>query len=539
MTPGAKRDKFMRTTSRSSGKDMNHIFLYGPPGSGKSSVGRVLAANLDMEFVDLDSEIVAFTGQTIPQIIAEWGESGFRDIESTALRRVTKGPPRVIALGGGALLRTQNRSHAEAKGVVVSLTAEFETLQNRIAQDATERPLLADDLPGKLARLLQRRSDHYRSYDLRVVTDGLAPEDIASHIQVMVGRFRVRGMGQPYDVIVQPGGFDGLGDLLRQRGLTGPAVIVSDENVAPLYAERISKLLRRAGIASALVTIPSGEAHKTIETVMMLWRKFLALGLDRKSTVLALGGGVVGDLAGFAAATFMRGMNWVALPSTLLAMVDASMGGKTGFDLPEGKNLVGAFHSPRLVFANPYMLSTLEDAELRSGLAEVVKHGVIADPALFTLCSGGLESVKDDMVQIVQRAMAVKVQIIEADPYEKGIRAALNFGHTVGHAIEKVSNYSIRHGEAVAMGMVAEAKLAERLWICSKGLANRIAATLLSLGLPTEIPAEFSREALMAAMRHDKKRQSGVVYFALPEEIGQMQVGVSVDNLEMVFAEDK
>lgn len=539
MTPGGKRDKFMRTTSRSVGKGMNHIFLYGPPGSGKSSVGRVLAASLDMEFIDLDAEIVAFTGQSIPQIMAEWGESGFRDIEGTTLRRVTKGPPRVIALGGGALLRAQNRSHAESKGVVVSLTAEIETLQKRIAGDETERPLLADDLPGKLTRLMERRSDHYRSYDLRIATDGLDPEDIAWHIQVMVGRFRVRGMGQPYDVIVQPGGFDGLGDFLKRRGLTGPMVIVSDENVAPLYVDRIINLLRRAGIHSTLVTIPAGEQHKTIETVMELWRKFLGLGMDRKSTILALGGGVVGDLAGFAAATFMRGMNWVALPSTLLAMVDASMGGKTGFDLPEGKNLVGAFHPPRLVLANPFMLSTLEDAELRSGLAEVVKHGVIADPALFTLCSGGLEAVKDDMVQVVQRAMAVKVQIIEADPYEKGIRAALNFGHTVGHAIEKVSNYTIRHGEAVAMGMVAEAKLAEKLWICSKGLSNRIAATLSSLGLPTEIPPELPRDSLMAAMRHDKKRESGVVYFALPEEIGQMQVEVKLENLQMVFAEGK
>lgn len=540
MTYAQKRDTFMPATSRTGSKGMNHIFLYGPPGSGKSSVGRVLAANLDMEFIDLDAEIVAFTGQSIPQIMAEWGESGFRDIEAAALRRVTKAPPRVIALGGGALLRPQNRSHAEAKGVVIALSAEVETLQQRIAQDAVnERPLLADDIPGKLARLLERRSDHYRSYDLRVATDGLPPEEIAWHIQVMVGRFRVRGMGQPYDVIVQPGGFDGLGELLRQRGLTGSAVIVSDENVAPLYAERISKLLRRAGIQSALVTIPAGEGYKNVDTVMKLWRNFLELGLDRKSTVLALGGGVVGDLAGFAASTFMRGMNWVALPSTLLAMVDAAIGGKTGFDLPEGKNLVGAFYPPRLVLANPYLLSTLEEAELRSGLAEVVKHGVIADPALFTLCSGGLEAVKDDVTQIVQRAMAVKVQIIEADPYEKGIRAALNFGHTVGHAIEKVSGYSIRHGEAVAMGMVAEAKLAERLWICSKGLANRIAATLASLGLPTEIPAELPREALIAAMRHDKKRAGGVVRFALPEEIGQTQVGVELEDLNLVFAEQK
>lgn len=540
MTASANRDKFMRKPSHPADPRMNHIFLYGPPGSGKSSVGRVLASNLEMEFVDLDAEIVAFTGQTIPQIMAEWGESGFRDIESTALRRVTKGPPRVIALGGGALLRAQNRSHAESKGVVIALSAQIETLRERLAHDPTERPLLADDLPGKLARLLERRSDHYRSYDLRVSTDGLSPEDVAWHIQTMIGRFRVRGMGQPYDVVVQPGGFDTLPDWLRRCGLEeGPVVIVSDENVAPLYAERLMKLLRRNGMHSSLITIPAGEQHKTLETITDLWRKFLAMGLDRKSTLLALGGGVVGDLAGFAAATFMRGMNWVVLPSTLLAMVDASMGGKTGFDLPEGKNLVGAFYPPKLVFANPYMLSTLNDAELRSGLAEVVKHGVIADPALFTLCSGGLEAVKDDVTQIVQRAMAVKVQIIEADPYEKGIRAALNFGHTIGHAIEKVSNYRIRHGEAVSMGMVAEARLAERLWVCSKGLANRIAATLASLGLPTEIPPDLPREALLTAMKHDKKRKGGVVHFALPEDIGQMQVGIALDDLRLVFEGSK
>jgi len=525
----------MRRISRADGKGMNHIFLYGPPGSGKSSVGRALAASLEMEFVDLDAEIVAFTGTTIPQIMAEWGETGFRDIESTALRRAIKGPARVIALGGGTLLRGQNRTRAEAKGQVISLTADVETLVERLEQDQNERPLLAGELREKLIDLLERRSEHYRSFDLRVATDGLSLEDIAWYIQLLIGRFRVRGMDRPYDVIVQSGGFDQLGELLRQRNLKEPVVIVSDENVAPLYAERIMSVLLRSGFQSTLITIPAGEGSKTLETVTRLWHEFLSLGLDRKSTLLALGGGVVGDLAGFAAATFMRGMPWVALPSTLLSMVDASLGGKTGFDLPEGKNLIGSFYSPKLVVANPYLLSTLDDAELRSGLAEVVKHGVIADPALFTLCSGGFEAVKADLLPIVQRAMAVKVQVIEADPYEQGIRAALNYGHTVGHAIEKVSNYKIRHGEAVAIGMVVEAKLSENLWICGKGLSNRIAATLMTLGLPVEVPPELPRKELIAAMRNDKKRETGVVHFALPEDIGAMQIGVKLENLEMVF----
>lgn len=517
------------------GDGMNHIFLYGPPGSGKSSVGALLASALELDFVDLDVEIEKSSGSTIPQIMTEWGEPGFRDIESVALRRVVKAPARVIALGGGALLREANRALAESKGEVVVLTAELETLAGRLQKDLNQRPLLAGDLTGKLASLLERRLEHYRSFGLRAPTDSLSPAEIVWAIQVSLGRFRVRGMGQPYDVVVQTGGFEVLGELLTERKTSGPLAIVSDEHLAPLYAESLRGALEQAGYHSALITIPAGESGKTLETVASLWRGFLNLGLDRKSTILALGGGVVGDLTGFAASTFMRGVPWIGLPTSLLAMVDSSLGGKTGFDLPEGKNLVGSFFSPRLVWANPDLLSTLELAELRSGLAEVVKHGIIADPQLYLMCSGGLEEVRTDLAEIVRRAMAVKVKVIEADPYERGFRAALNFGHTVGHALEKVSNYSIRHGEAVAIGMVAEARLAEKMWLCSRGLANRIAATLQGLGLPVEIPPELPRAELIAAMRNDKKREVGVVHFALPEEIGSMQVGVKVENLETVL----
>ena len=194
-----------------------------------------------------------------------------------------------------------------------------------------------------------------------------------------------------------------------------------------------------------------------------LWKSFLENGLDRKSTVIALGGGVVGDMAGFAASTYMRGINWIAVPTTLLSMVDASLGGKTGFDLPEGKNLIGAFYPPKLVLADPSLLLTLPERELRSGMAEVVKHGIISDPELFALCARGLDWVKNNLEEVVKRAMAVKIKVIEEDPYEKGFRAALNLGHTVGHAVELVSKFNLRHGEAIAIGMVAEAKYSARV----------------------------------------------------------------------------
>jgi 3-dehydroquinate synthase len=282
------------------------------------------------------------------------------------------------------------------------------------------------------------------------------------------------------------------------------------------------------------VIIQSGEEHKNLETVSCLWKSFLENGLDRKSTVIALGGGVIGDLTGFAASTYMRGMDWVAVPTTLLAMVDASLGGKTGFDLPEGKNLIGAFHPPKLVLADPSLLLTLPERELRSGMAEVVKHGMISDPELFALCSRGLDWVKANLEEIVRRAMAVKIKIIEEDPYERGFRAALNLGHTVGHAVELVSRFELTHGEAIAIGMVVEAKYSERIGLAQKGLSETIAQTLQKLRLPVQIPTILPREEIFRAMRVDKKKDSKVIRFALPVEIGKVAL-LEVTDLEEVL----
>jgi 3-dehydroquinate synthetase len=230
----------------------------------------------------------------------------------------------------------------------------------------------------------------------------------------------------------------------------------------------------------------------------------------------------------------MRGIDWVGVPTSLLAMVDSSLGGKTGFDLPEGKNLIGSFHSPKLVLADPRLLKTLPETELISGMAEVVKHGIISDPELFYLCSRGLDWIKDNLEEVVKRAMAVKIRIIEEDPYERGLRASLNLGHTVGHAVELVSRFQLRHGEAVAIGMVAEAKLAERLAVAAKGLSDVVAGALLALGLPIQIPKELPREELIRAMRLDKKKSAKAIRFALPAEIGRVEL-VDVTDLESVL----
>lgn len=270
----------------------------------------------------------------------------------------------------------------------------------------------------------------------------------------------------------------------------------------------------------------------SIETVASLWEEFLHAGVERGSTIIALGGGVTGDLAGFAAATFLRGVAWVNVPTTLLAMVDSSIGGKTGADLPQGKNLIGAFHSPRLVLADPQLLHTLPNREIRSGLAEALKAGIIADPLLYRLCAAGWPEQMEDVDLLVSRALAVKARVIEEDPYEKNIRQSLNLGHTVGHGVELASGYRLSHGESVGIGMVVEARLAEHIGIAQSGLANEISATLTRLGLPTRTPLEISRKAVIVAILLDKKRRRGQIHFALPEKIGKVHVGVVVDQWE-------
>ena len=514
---------------------MKRIFFYGPPGSGKSTIGKALAKKLDLSFVDLDLLIEKKAGKPIPQIMAEQGEPAFRDRETAALGEAAAGDIQVIALGGGALLHDENRRIAEAAGTVICLQARLEALLARLAESDGQRPLLAGNLKERLPALLEKRHEHYGSFPLNIDTTDLEPAEIAWQVLIALGRFRVGGMGRSYDVVVEQGGIDGLGELLRERKLNDPVALVTESNVGPLYAGRVLKALRAADYQPALITVPAGEAHKTLESIQTMWRSFLSAGLDRKSTVVALGGGVVGDMAGFASSTFMRGCPWVGVPTSLLSMVDASLGGKTGVDLPEGKNLVGAFHPPSLVLADPGVLATLPEPELRSGLAEVVKHGIIGDPGLFELCAAGYESVKRDLAGIVRRAMAVKVAFIEVDPYERGVRAALNLGHTVGHAVELVSGFELRHGEAIAIGTVVEARLAERLGLAQGGLSEEIGVAFAGLGLPTHIPPGMSREAIVQAMKVDKKKASGVVRFALPVAIGKVEVGVAVEDLSMIF----
>jgi len=315
-----------------------------------------------------------------------------------------------------------------------------------------------------------------------------------------------------------------------------------------LYANQILTGLGKD--VADLLTIPAGETNKTRDTWARLTDQMLAKGYGRDSAVIALGGGVVGDLAGFVAGTFMRGVPVVQVPTTLMAMVDASIGGKTAVDTPAGKNLVGVFHFPAAVLIDPQVLATLPLREMRAGFAEIVKHGVIAnEPYLREVAGSASELLSDSgpdsdtMLSVIVRSIEIKAEIVSRDEREDGLRKSLNFGHTIGHAVELVSDYSLLHGEAVAIGMALEGRLAERIGVAQAGTADAITNALRAAGLPTDLPQSLDRDAVLEAMRSDKKGRSGKMQFALPRRIGEMAgaetgwtVTVGDDQLREVLA---
>lgn len=335
----------------------------------------------------------------------------------------------------------------------------------------------------------------------------------------MAERISVSAPDSRYDIVIERGLLKQSERLVTEFALGARAVIVTNTTLAPIYGEALAAALPNA----AVVTMPDGEQYKTLGTATQLYGDFVRAKLDRGSTVIALGGGVVGDTAGFAAATYMRGVRLVQIPTTLLSMVDSSVGGKVGVDLPEGKNLVGAFKQPDVVLIDPDVLATLPPSEWRNGMAEVIKHGLLADPLLLDTSLHTPERASE----LVRRAVQVKVDVVEQDPYEKGIRAHLNLGHTFAHAVEQVTQYQWPHGEAVGVGLLAAARLSYALALCDSVLPEEVEELLAVTGLPRRLNG-LDAEAIYAAMATDKKWQNGRSRFILLRGVGQPEIVESV-----------
>jgi 3-dehydroquinate synthase len=316
------------------------------------------------------------------------------------------------------------------------------------------------------------------------------------------------------------------GDFLVQAGLRGKVAIVSNPTVAQLYLDPIHKTLDQSGFDVVPILLPDGEEHKNFTSLQTIYDRLIAERFERKSCVLALGGGVIGDLAGFAAATYLRGVPYVQVPTTLLAQVDSSVGGKTGVNHADGKNLIGAFYQPKLVLIDVAVLKTLPRREMVAGLAEVIKYGVIADPALFAALEAEIEKLlqldSERLIQTIATCCAIKAKVVEADEREDDYRAVLNFGHTIGHALEAVTGYTeLLHGEAVGIGMVKAAALSAKQGLCDQSSFDRVVRLIKQAGLPTEIPSNVSLPSLIQAMEVDKKAAGGKIKFVMCAGLGK------------------
>jgi len=335
-----------------------------------------------------------------------------------------------------------------------------------------------------------------------------------------------------YDICIGRNILDRMGLLLAKSAWGARYVIVTDTNVAALHGERVLSLLRGLNLNVDLVEFPAGESSKTMDVCVRLAERLMTLGVDRTSALIALGGGVVGDITGFVASIYMRGIPCIQVPTTLLAQVDSSIGGKTGVDLPSGKNLLGTFSQPKAIFIDLAFLDTLPEREFQNGLAEIVKYGVIEDPELLQILETETEAIRSRnpalIERIVTRSCRIKKAIVEIDETEKGLRRVLNFGHTIGHAIEAESAYAVSHGQGVAMGMAAAARLAESLAYLPTVDRERIEGLLERIGLPRRIPAELDRDRLLARIKRDKKKQGHLTPFVLLKKIGQPFINGSI-----------
>ncbi|MEW6534478.1 MAG: 3-dehydroquinate synthase [Candidatus Auribacterota bacterium] len=346
-----------------------------------------------------------------------------------------------------------------------------------------------------------------------------------------------------YDICIEHGCLSAIGSLLSPLKLGKRCIVITNEVVKQWYLEPVMKSLRDSGYTAESYILPDGEQTKSLSWLEQIFHKMLEMRLDRKSFVVALGGGVVGDLAGFAAASYMRGIPFVQVPTTLLSQVDSSVGGKTGVNLREGKNLIGAFYQPKRVIIDPKVLNTLDIRELRAGFSEVIKYGVIYDAGFFSFLEKNLSAVfqlEPDVIEyVIARSCAIKAEVVEQDEQESGLRAILNFGHTVGHALESITSYGTYvHGEAVAIGMITACTLGERVAGFSPDQSAQVRRLIERSGLPSRVPVGIPNEQIIEYMRRDKKVQDDTIRFVLPKRIGEVSVVGSVTISEIEFALD-
>ncbi len=506
------------------GLEMN-IVLVGFMGTGKSRIGRLLAKRLEMGYLDTDEIIEKKEGKSISQIFKEKGENYFRKVESEVVEKIANLNGYVIATGGGVVLKQANVNSLRKKGFIICLTTDSEIIWQRVKNN-NQRPLFPNQ-KEKVRELLKKRAPFYSRADLTLNTSRLSEEKVVDKIVSSLPRKKIQvSLGPRSYSIFIGSNIDEVGSIARDFNLDKKILIVSDTKVYPLYGERVKRSLKKANFKLKSVQIPPGERYKSLAQAHKLYNLCLDYKLERNSSLLALGGGVVGDLTGFVAATYLRGINFLLIPTTLLAQVDASVGGKVAVNLSRGKNLIGSFYQPRFVLIDSEVLSTLPPRRIREGLAEVIKSALIKDKSFFSYLERNLDKARildSHLLQfIIGQSLKIKVRVVEEDEREeKGIRQILNFGHTVAHAIEAAVNYKrYTHGEAVAIGMVAAGRIAVQMGYFPLPSFLRLEKLLRRVGLPTTFKG-VDEEKFWRALFLDKKVRGGKINFVLLKDIGK------------------
>jgi shikimate kinase/3-dehydroquinate synthase len=543
--------------------DEPSIFLVGMMGSGKTTIGKNLARTLHRTFVDLDHEIEARCGVRIPVVFEIEGETGFRKRESQVLDEMSLVPQLILATGGGAIIAPENRDVLKQRGLVVYLRASVEDLYRRTARDRN-RPLLATgDARATLKRLLIEREPLYESVADIILDTGSST--ISAVVQELIERVRefklsqaaqrlhrpargdlnvsssplfptgtrpmhiveVATPGGHYPIHIAPGRLDYVGESIPADATM--VALITNPVVDQLYGDRVRQSIESKGFKTLTMTLPDGEVHKDWATLNTIFDQMLAAQLDRRAVIVALGGGVIGDMAGFAAAVYMRGIRFVQVPTTLLAQVDSSVGGKTAVNHPLGKNMIGAFYQPIAVEIDTDVLATLPDREISAGLAEVIKYGLIMNAEFFAWCEQHAAALKarDPLLlgEAIRRSCAFKAQVVSADEREAGQRAILNLGHTFGHAIEAGLGYGQwLHGEAVGCGLVMAAALSSKVAGFDAADVARVEKIVANIGCPTRAPSLSGIEEWLTHMQGDKKSQAGTIHFVVMPHIGQARV---------------
>ena len=525
-----------------------NIFLVGLMGSGKTTVGRALARKLNKRFIDSDHEIEARTGVSIPVIFEIEGEVSFRQREADVIRDLTAQNDIVLATGGGAILNPDSLRYLHERGTVIYLRAGISSILQRTKNDKNRPLLRTADPRKKLEELEAQRHPLYQKaahlvietgrpnvqHLVQNILDKLPQSLVASYFQSHSTNMHSLHQSAIQSMNVQLGersypisiGQDLLGNaaLLGEKIRGTHVVVVTNTVVAPLYLQTLETQLHALGKTFSAVILPDGEVYKNWDNLNLIFDHLLAHKCDRKTTLIALGGGVIGDMTGFAAATYMRGVPFVQVPTTLLSQVDSSVGGKTGINHPLGKNMIGAFYQPQAVIADTATLNTLPDKELSAGLAEVIKHGAIIDATFFAWLEQNMSKLRakdpQALAHVIARSCEIKADVVRQDEREGGLRAILNFGHTFGHAIEAGLGFGTwLHGEAVGCGMVMAAELSFRLGYIDFVSKTRIKQLVEAAGLPVVAP-DLGEQRWLELMEVDKKNEGGQIKFILLKPLG-------------------